>query len=305
MAKVIGPALFIAANVVSGGSFAWAAPYLLGAGIAVSIYQQKSAARKAARNARDAYNAGLTDRMQMVDLRPDAPRTLALGRVRAVEGIRRRWASGAHEEKLTLIVSFAGHEIDGFETFYFNDTELALDGSGWVQTAPYMKGRTDSYVGPVFTGATYIIAGQQFYPGGAHENLADSVHAVTSSDLDYAGASDGAPEVVDCAFTLTASGFGISTLVTLTSPRAESRMDCCTRSGTFCAAGRTGTEALAERSPTITAGVHSAMLLRTSGARGGLTKGLRARLIGPPEAVGSACSRTARHRLRGGRGRSF
>ena len=140
MAKVIGPALFIAANVVSGGSFAWAAPYLLGAGIAVSIYQQKSAARKAARNARDAYNAGLTDRMQMVDLRPDAPRTLALGRVRAVEGIRRRWVSGTNSEKMTLIVSFAGHEIDAFETFWFNDTPLTIDGSGYVQTAPYLKG---------------------------------------------------------------------------------------------------------------------------------------------------------------------
>ncbi len=145
MAKVIGPALFIAANVVSGGAFAWAAPWLVGAGVAVSYYQQRSAAKKAARAARDAYNAGLSDRMQMVDLRPDAPRTLALGRVRAVEGIRRRWVSGTNSEKLTLIVSFAGHEIDAFETFWFNDTPLTLDGSGYVQTSPYLKGGKESY----------------------------------------------------------------------------------------------------------------------------------------------------------------
>lgn len=102
--------------------------------------------RKARNRARDAYNAGLQDRMVMLDLRPDAPRTLALGRVRAVEGVRRRWNSGANAEKLTMIVSFAGHEIDAFETFWFNDTPLELDGSGYVQTAPYLRtdGRSDT-----------------------------------------------------------------------------------------------------------------------------------------------------------------
>ncbi len=102
--------------------------------------------RKARNRARDAYNASLQDRMVMLDLQPNAPRTLALGRVRAVEGVRRRWSSGVNSEKLTLIVSFAGHEIDAFETFWFNDIELTLDGDGYVQTAPYLRtdARTDS-----------------------------------------------------------------------------------------------------------------------------------------------------------------
>jgi len=110
----------------------------LGATLALAAYsvvQQRTARRRA----RDAYNAALTDRQQMVDLTPDSPRTMALGRVRCVEGVRRRWTSGVHDEKLTLVVSFAGHEIDGFETFYFNDTALTLDGSGYVLTAPYTK----------------------------------------------------------------------------------------------------------------------------------------------------------------------
>ena len=106
---------------------------LLAAG--VSSEQQ----RRARNRARDAYNASLQDRMVMLDLRPDAPRTIALGRVRAVEGVRRRWASGDNNEKLTLIVSFAGHEIDGFETFWFNDVPLELDGDGYVTTAPFTK----------------------------------------------------------------------------------------------------------------------------------------------------------------------
>lgn len=88
--------------------------------------------RRAKNRARDAYNASLQDRMVMLDLLPEAPRTIALGRVRAVEGVRRRWVSGDNNEKLTLIVSFAGHEIDGFETFWFNDIPLTLDGSGYV-----------------------------------------------------------------------------------------------------------------------------------------------------------------------------
>lgn len=95
--------------------------------------------RRARNQARDAYNASLQDRMVMLDLQPDAPRTLVLGRVRAVEGVRRRWTSGTNSEKLTLIVSFAGHEIDAFEQIWFNDIPVTLDGNGWVQTAPYLK----------------------------------------------------------------------------------------------------------------------------------------------------------------------
>lgn len=96
--------------------------------------------RKARNQARDAYNAGLQDRMVMADLQPDAPRTLVLGRVRAVEGVRRRWASGTHNENLTLIVSFAGHEIDAFETFWFNDLPLRLDVDGYVETPSQLTG---------------------------------------------------------------------------------------------------------------------------------------------------------------------
>lgn len=96
--------------------------------------------RKARNQARDAYNAGLQDRMVMADLQPDAPRTLVLGRVRAVEGVRRRWASGTHNENLTLIVSFAGHEIDAFETFWFNDLPLRLDVDGYVETPALQDG---------------------------------------------------------------------------------------------------------------------------------------------------------------------
>lgn len=100
---------------------------------------QSEQQRRARNQARDAYNASLQDRMVMTDLQPGAARTLALGRVRTVEGVRRRWSSGTNDTTLTLVVSFAGHEIDAFEQFWFNDTPLTLDAQGWVQTAPFLK----------------------------------------------------------------------------------------------------------------------------------------------------------------------
>ena len=107
--------------------------------------------RRARNQARDAHNASLQDRMVMLDLQPDAPRTLALGRVRTVEGIRRRWVSGTNSEKLTMIVSFAGHEIDAFEQFWFNDVALRLDGSGYVTKPAQLTGCSATRSGTVAT----------------------------------------------------------------------------------------------------------------------------------------------------------
>jgi hypothetical protein len=94
---------------------------------------------KQRRRALEQYNASPRDRLEMVDLLPDAPRTLVLGRVRAVEGVRRRWTSGTNDQQLTLIVSFAGHEIDAYEQWYVNDLPVTLDAEGWVQQAPYYR----------------------------------------------------------------------------------------------------------------------------------------------------------------------
>jgi hypothetical protein len=85
------------------------------------------------KRARREFNAAQKDRLEMVDIQPSAPRTLCLGRVRHVEGIRRRWSSGVHKEKATLIVSFAGHEIDGYEQWYLDDLPVTLDVDGYVQ----------------------------------------------------------------------------------------------------------------------------------------------------------------------------
>ena len=129
------PALLIYAVV------AYASGYAIAGTIAAGLYQayeQRRQAKKAARRERDAWNAAQVDRTVMLDVTPNAARTIALGRVRAVEGIRRYWSSGTHDEKLTLIVSVAGHRIGGYEKHFFDNNELTLDGSGYVQTAPYL-----------------------------------------------------------------------------------------------------------------------------------------------------------------------
>jgi hypothetical protein len=109
--------------------------------LTADAYIQQKAAR---RRAIEQYNASLKDRMEMVGITPDQPRTIALGRVRAVEGVRRRWVSGANDGKLTMVISLASHEIDAVETVYFDDVALTLDGSGYVQTAPYFKTGTET-----------------------------------------------------------------------------------------------------------------------------------------------------------------
>lgn len=128
---------FSALSFVPG--FQWAA-FVGVAALAADANKQKIKQR---RRAQAEYNASLQDRLQMIDLQPQAPRSLVLGRVRYVEGVRRKWTSGTNEQRLTMIVSLAGHEIDAVETVYFDDVALTLDGNGYVTTAPYRKDRKE------------------------------------------------------------------------------------------------------------------------------------------------------------------
>ncbi|MFO1268544.1 MAG: hypothetical protein U1F67_18335 [Rubrivivax sp.] len=122
-----------------------AAGWLMLAAAAISFADAREDMRRAKNQARDAYNASLADRLEMVDVSPTR-RAHHRARPRAlhVEGVRRRWVSGANNQKLTMVVSFAGHEIDGFEQFFFDDVALTLDGSGYVTTAPYAKSRDEA-----------------------------------------------------------------------------------------------------------------------------------------------------------------
>ncbi len=126
----------------------FAAPWVAGAralAVVVSMYDQRRDARKAFNRARDAYNASLVDRLQPVEAQAAAPRRMVLGTVRiGGQQLRRPWSTGANREKLTMVLEFAGHEVDQFVQWYADDTLLTLDGGGWVQTPPYFKERTET-----------------------------------------------------------------------------------------------------------------------------------------------------------------
>lgn len=136
MAKVVGYALQLYGAFTGNAGFYYAGVALV---VGDSIEQEK---RQKRRN-RALFNDAQKDRLEMVDRDSNQARTLAMGRVRAVEGVRIPKQSGVHLENLALPVSLAGHEIDGVEQYFLHDTPVTLDAQGWVQQAPWSTGYED------------------------------------------------------------------------------------------------------------------------------------------------------------------
>lgn len=105
---------------------------------AVNDHQRK----KASRQARDAYNASLQDRLIMTATTNGA-RSRIYGEARNVDGVLFKGTHGTNNQFYTLVVALAGHECESIEKVYFGDQELTLssDGAGgfWVQTEPFLR----------------------------------------------------------------------------------------------------------------------------------------------------------------------
>ncbi|MDT7836447.1 phage tail protein [Aquabacterium sp. OR-4] len=95
--------------------------------VAVTADQQ----RKQKNQSRDAYNASLRDRYVMVRGATE-PRQFVLGRQRVSGPIAFLGSTGAHREKLCMVVLMAAHQIDGFERYYIGDEVATVDGAGNV-----------------------------------------------------------------------------------------------------------------------------------------------------------------------------
>lgn len=121
----------------------WVGAYIIAYAIVIAAaysYSQ-SQARKARRKSRDAYNSSLTDRL--VPARAtDARRSRVYGRVRNVDAIVFEQTHGTNSEFYTMVITVAGHEVDAIEEVYFDDKLVTLDGSGYVQTAPWLVQRS-------------------------------------------------------------------------------------------------------------------------------------------------------------------
>lgn len=110
---------------------------------AVSYSYGQHQRRKAQRSARDRLNSSFADRLVMTAT-AQAARSRVYGRVRNVDSILFKATHGANKEFYTLVIALAGHEVDAVETVYFNELPVVLDGSGFVQTLPYLMQRPES-----------------------------------------------------------------------------------------------------------------------------------------------------------------
>jgi hypothetical protein len=137
--RLVGAALSIAAFFVGGpaGSAAVQAAFMAGA-FAANLRAGEVDRRTANRAARDAYNASLQDRQQVVRS-AEVPRGVAYGET-VISGVLTYVKPyGSNSEQLAMVVSlFAGHEIEAIDDIWIGDRLLgALDGSGNATVAPF------------------------------------------------------------------------------------------------------------------------------------------------------------------------
>lgn len=108
-----------------------------------SMRESRRARLRAQESARHAYNASLRDRTVMVRAEV-MPANLIVGRC-LVGGIM-TWASsyGSKKENYRMTVAFSRHPVDAVESVFFGEEGITIDGSGYVQQAPYLQNRTDN-----------------------------------------------------------------------------------------------------------------------------------------------------------------
>ena len=119
----------VAFFTVQGATLATALVY--GAGTAALTYfTSKSAAKQisglGAPSNSSAFAGQARDRMSMVR-QPITNRRIIYGYSKVSGPILYINTSGSNNEFLHLVIAIAGHEIDGYETFYVNDQEVTLD----------------------------------------------------------------------------------------------------------------------------------------------------------------------------------
>lgn len=116
--------------------------------IAATVAYGDQQRKKANQKSKDAFNSSLEDRLVMTATASGA-RSRVYGRVRNVDGVIFKGTHGTYNEFYTLVVSLAAHEVDAIEQVYFNDVPIALDGSGYVLTAPWSGAKPSNAQDPI------------------------------------------------------------------------------------------------------------------------------------------------------------
>ena len=122
----------IVANVLVFAATYGAALLTIGSYV-YSGYQRR---KQASRMREAALVASLQNRQIMATM-ADGARSRIYGEVRNVDGIIFKGVHGPNDETYTLLISVAGHEVQSIGDVYFGDLKVTLDGSGYVQDAPY------------------------------------------------------------------------------------------------------------------------------------------------------------------------
>jgi hypothetical protein len=161
---------FLVESAAEAAAVYWGTQAVVYAAVIGYSQNQASIAR---RRSREAFNSSQVDRLVNVNS-TEAPRELVLGRVRKGGQVFFRGSTGTDNAKFILCIALAGHEIDAVEGYYLNDVAVTVDGSGYVQEAPYASESIESFAVPYIAGDTSVTL--PFSP------IAGSVYAV-SPDL--------------------------------------------------------------------------------------------------------------------------
>lgn len=181
------------AGVAIGSTILTATGYIITA--AAVIGYGNAQRRKARRRAVDAYNASLEDRLVMLST-ANGRRSRVYGRVRLVDGVVFKQTHGTNSQYYTFVLSLAGHEVDDIETVYFNEKAVTLDGSGYVQTAPWAGTKV------VDASTTMTVSG-----GSGSVTLANTP---ISGSITVVSQSSGALDETSYSLTPTVVGTGVS-----------------------------------------------------------------------------------------------
>lgn len=115
--------------------------WMAAAAFVATAWQDKEV-RRQQRNARNAYNNSLNDRLNLVRATSVPRRRIygedLVGGLAYVIG-----SSGALKEYLHIIVVHAAHECDAIVDVYYNDVLVTTDANGNATSAPYAQARSD------------------------------------------------------------------------------------------------------------------------------------------------------------------
>lgn len=142
------------ASVTAATVYLVAATVILSTGMAVYGSAQ---ARRAERDAHNAANAAMQDRMA-TRIATESPHRYIYGRARVGSDIVAMFTSGDKDQYKHIVCVLAAHECDAIEEVYVNDIAIgALNGSGDVTTGRYARDSYTETAEEVHTGPSFTL----------------------------------------------------------------------------------------------------------------------------------------------------